>query len=511
MANKRIAIAGFQHETNCYGATKAGLIEFEMADSWPGMLISAQVISETEGMNLPVAGFTEAAKATGFEVVPILWCSAEPSAQVSDHAFETICGMLLDGICKAGQIDGIYLDLHGAMVTEAFADGEGEILRRVREIVGPDVPVVASLDLHANVSAQMVEHADYLSIFRSYPHLDMAETGARCVPVLQRLLAGETLHKVFRTMPYLIPLHAQHTGSAPFNEIYQLPVRFERQKILAEIALGFTAADFPDTGPSCVAYAARAQQATVAVEEIVNLFVAREADIDCSMLSLEEAVLISRQSREKPVVLADVQDNAGAGGTSDTTGLLAVLIESGAKSVLMGLFHDPESAKEAHVAGEGALVKLAIGAKSNLAGHVPVNAEFEVLALGDGACRYTGEMYGGGVATLGKTAALRLVGHEAEVDLVLTSIRNQCLDRAHFTHIGLNPKNYSVICVKSTTHFRADFEPIAGEVFAVSSPGAFLCDLEKIPYTCITRRLPKTRETVFDTSKADSKKKILIL
>ena len=270
---------------------------------------------------------------------------------------------------------------------------------------------------------------------------------------------------------------------------------------MAEIALGFTSADFPDTGPSCVAYAATARKAAAAAAHIVDIFRAREADLDCSMLSLEEAVLTSRQKWEKPIVLADVQDNAGAGGTSDTTGLLAALIEGGAKNVLMGLFHDPESARQAHEAGEGALVKLAIGAKSDLAGHVPVKAEFEVLALGNGTCRYIGEMYGGGVATLGKTAALRLVGHEAEIDLIVTSVRNQCLDRAHFTHIGLNPTSYSVICVKSTTHFRADFEPIAGDIFPVSSPGAFLCDLEKVPYNCITRRLPYTGGASFSQHK----------
>ncbi|WP_170419287.1 M81 family metallopeptidase [Ruegeria atlantica] len=504
MTIKRIVIAGFQHETNCFGVTKAGLPEFEMADSWPGLLHGEKVILETEGMNLPIAGFAAAAQAAGIEVVPILWCSAEPSAHVTDHAFEAICEMLLNGIRDAGHIDGVYLDLHGAMVTESLADGEGEVLRRVREVVGPEFPVVASLDLHANISAEMVEHANYLSIFRTYPHLDMADTGARCVSVLRRLLAGETLYKAFRAVPYLIPLHAQYTGTAPFDEIYQLPVKFEKKDVLAEIALGFTAADFPDTGPSCVSYAATPQKATAAAEEIVDLFLDREADLDCSMLSLEEAVSICRQRREKPIVIADVQDNAGAGGTSDTTGLLTALIEGGTKNVLMGLFHDPESARQAHEAGEGALVKLAIGAKSGLARHVPVKAEFEVLALGDGTCRYTGEMYGGGVATLGKTAALRLVAHEAEIDLVVTSVRNQCLDRAHFTHIGLNPKNYSVICVKSTTHFRADFEPIAGGVFPVSSPGAFLCDLEKIPYACITRRLPYTGDTAFNQHKIEA-------
>lgn len=500
MATKRIVIAGFQHETNCFGVTKAGMPEFEMADSWPGMLHGSQVILETEGMNLPIAGFTAAAQAAGFDVIPVLWCSAEPSAHVTDHAFETICGMLLDGIWGAGQIDGVYLDLHGAMVSESLADGEGELLRRVRETVGPDVPVVASLDLHANISTEMVKHSDYLSIFRTYPHLDMAEAGARCVPVLRRLLAGETLYKTFQPVPYLIPLHAQHTGSAPISDIYQLPVRFEQQGILAEIALGFTAADFPDTGPSCLAYALTAEKAAAAAKEIVSMFLSREANLECKMLSLEEAVSTCRQRREKPIVLADVQDNPGAGGTSDTTGLLTALIEGGVKNVLMGLFHDPESAIQAHAAGEGARIILAIGAKSNLAGHVPFRAEFEVLSLSDGTCRYTGEMYGGGTATLGKTAALRLVGHDAEIDLVVTSIRNQCLDRAHFTHIGLNPLSYSVICVKSTAHFRADFEPIASHVYAVAAPGVFLCDLGKVPYSCVNRRLANCRHTSFDVT-----------
>ena len=140
----------------------------------------------------------------------------------------------------------------------------------------------------------------------------------------------------------------------------------------------------------------------------------------------------------------------------------------------MGLFHDAESAEKAHRAGQGAKLNLAIGGKSGLPGHHPVEAKFEVLAIGDGICRYSGEMYGGGIATLGKTAALRMIESGAKIDLVVTSVRNQCLDRAHFTHIGLNPTSYSVICVKSTTHFRADFQPIASDVKAVAAPGTFL-------------------------------------
>lgn len=482
MAKPRIAIAGFQHETNCFGVTKAGLADFEMADSWPELLRGDRVIRETRGMNLPIAGFAAAAETAGFEVVPILWCAAEPSAHVTDEAFEAITGMILDGLQGAGQVDGVFLDLHGAMVTESFADGEGEILSRVRELIGEDVPLVASLDLHANISAKMCDLADFLAIFRTYPHLDMAETGARCVPMMQRLLGGDQLQKAFRQIPYLIPLHAQFTGTSPFKDLYALLPKQERAGAFGDIALGFTAADFPDTGPSCVAYAETAELAEAAVGELFSAFLEIEPQVDGSMLSLDAAARVAHHDMEKPLVLADVQDNPGAGGTADSTGLLRAMLEGRCDRVLMGLFHDPEVAAKAHLVGNGVRFRAALGGKSGLPGHSPIECEFEVLSLSDGWCRYSGEMYGGGIAALGKSAALKVIDVGTEIDIVVTSIRNQCLDLAQFTHFGLNPEDYKTICVKSTVHFRAAFDPISGDVKSVASPGAFICDLEQVPF-----------------------------
>ena len=453
MTQKRIAIAGFQHETNCFAVTKAGLAEFERADSWPEMLFGSRVLSETRGMNLPIAGFALAAEEAGFDLVPILWCAAEPSAHVTDQAFETITGMILKGLRDAGPLDGVYLDLHGAMVTESLADGEGEILRRVRKFVGPDVPVVASLDLYANISATMVEQSDLLTIFRTYPHLDMAQTGARCVPMLNRLMNEERPHKAFRQVPYLIPLHAQFTGIAPFDGLYGLLPELADRGVHAEIALGFTAADFPDTGPSCVTYAETQDLAHKVADQILIRFKSIESKVDHSMLSLDEAVHAARHKRDKPVILADVQDNPGAGGTSDTTGLLRALMDGQCEHVLMGLFHDPVTAAKAHSAGLHTKFRTSLGGKSGLAGEIAVECEVEVLALSDGFCRYTGDMYGGGIATLGKSAALRLVGTDASNDVVVTSLRTQCLDLAHFTHIGLDPRRYRTVCVKKHCPF----------------------------------------------------------
>lgn len=486
MKTKRIAIAGFQHETNCFNPVRTGLAEFEMADSWPEMLKGAQVVSQTQGMNLPIAGFSAAAIKAGFDLVPLLWCAAEPGGLVTDEAFETICSNLLNGLADAGDLDGVYLDLHGAMATESYPDGEGEILRRVREFIGPDIMLVGSLDLHANISSRMVEAANYLSIYRTYPHLDMGETGARCVPIMKRLFAGEMLYKSFQEIPFLIPLHAQYTGAAPFNEIYGTLQEYEKRDVIADIALGFTAADFSHTGPACLAYATTPHEADRAISDIYDLFLVKEETIDQSLLSLSEAVEIAKHANGKPIILADVQDNPGAGGTSDTTGLLSALVEGGVDDVLFGLMHDPKAAARAHEAGKGACIHLALGGRS--LGQTPLEAEFIVLNTGDGKCRFSGEMYGGGTATLGKTAALRLIKDEAQIDIVVTSIRNQCLDLALFTHIELDPRDYQIICVKSTVHFRAAFEPISNEIYAVSAPGMFPCDLDKVPYQNLGQR-----------------------
>ena len=156
----RIAIAGFQHETNVFGATPADMTAFEIADSFPAFLRGAAVLSGTEGSTLPIAGFARAAAGdSSIELHPVLWCSAEPSAQVTDDAYQAISTEILDGIRDAGAIDGIYLDLHGAMVTDGLEDGEGQLLALVRQQVGPDMPLVASLDMHANITPQMVANA----------------------------------------------------------------------------------------------------------------------------------------------------------------------------------------------------------------------------------------------------------------------------------------------------------------------------------------------------------------
>lgn len=478
---KRIAIAGFQHETNSFSGNPTVLDDFLIADSWPELLTGDEVVSRTFGMNIPIAGFAAAALADGVALAPILWCAAEPAGPVTDHAFDHLAGRILDGVRAAGALDGIYLDLHGAMITESLDDGESELLSRLRHLVGPDLPIAVSLDLHANISAPMVQLADVICIFRTYPHLDMAATGARCWRRLRRRLAGARLARAFRQAPFLIPPHAQHTGASPARELYAgLP---DAAGAHVELALGFTASDIPDCGPSIVAFAPDEETAGTLASRTLDDLCRAEPDFDTAMASPLDAVAqATRHKGARPVVLADVQDNPGAGASSDTTGLLSALVHARAQGVLLGLMHDPEFAARAHRLGPGAVFGAAMGGRSGVAGDSPFHGTFEVLALSDGWCRYTGEMYRGGVAKLGPACSVRITGTGADVTVVVTSQRNQCLDRAHFTHFGLDPERARILCVKSTAHFRADFEPICDRVIAVAAPGSFPCDLATIPY-----------------------------
>ena len=472
----RIAVAGFQHETNSFGTGIAGLAEYEMADSWPPLLSGDAVLSGTRGLNLPIAGAIEAARPAS--VIPLLWGSAEPSGPVTDEAFETLTARILDGI-EAARPDGVYLDLHGAMITDSHDDGEGEFLSRLRARLGPDLPIAVSLDMHANVTARMVRHATSLSIFRTYPHLDMAETGARAMAELLRQIEGQRPAKAFRQLPYIIPMHAQYTGAGTMHDLYQAAIAASGPDVQVELAVGFPSGDMADTGPAIVAHAQTQEAADKAADALLALALELEPAFDCSLPDAAEATRRAMAYPPgKPVTIADVQDNPGGGTSSDTTGLLRALADARATGVLLGVIHDAAVAAEAHAQGLGATFEAALGGRTP--GDTPFKARFTVAALSQGKVAYEGEMYGGGIAEIGPSACLQLDGQD--IRIVVSSIRNQCLDRGYFRHLGLTPEQARILAVKSTVHYRADFEPISQAVISAGAPGQLLCDIPAIPY-----------------------------
>ena len=211
----RIAIAGFLHETNTFVQRHTGMDAFLTADAWPGLVQGNALLNEVAGANIAIAGFIKEAVAHSHVLLPLLWTSANPSGPVTQHAYEKIWAMLAHELEQAMPVDALFLDLHGAMVAEHVDDGEGELLERIRDIIGADVPIVAALDFHANISPRMVALSDALTVYRTYPHVDMSDTGRRAAVVLQRILAGERLHKAYRQIPFLIPLPWQCTLIEP--------------------------------------------------------------------------------------------------------------------------------------------------------------------------------------------------------------------------------------------------------------------------------------------------------
>ena len=482
---KTIAVGGFQHETNTFAPHRADYEAFERVDGWPALTRGEALFEVMTGLNIPLSGYLERAQAAGHELLPLCWCSAEPSGYVTRDAFERIAAIICDGIASAGRLDGVYLDLHGAMVCEHHEDGEGELLRRVRDIVGPAVPIVISLDLHVNLTRAMLDHSDAMTIYRTYPHLDMADTGARAFDLLEALIAGPRYHKVLRKIPFLLPLTSQCTDFEPCRSIYRLAAELSRADGVAnvEFGAGFPPSDIAECGPGIVAYGTDHDATEAAADEIYRRIVEAEAEFEFELLDTDIAVDRAMQnSGDKPVVIADAQDNPGAGGTADTTGLLTALLHQGAQRAVLAMLYDPEAVRRAHQLGVGAEFDAGLGANSGFAGIEPLLCRLRVEALGDGDFMFTGEMQLNSHAQLGPMALLRVQDAAADLRVIVGSSRFQCLDQAILRHVGVEPAEQGIIVVKSTVHFRADFDSIAAETLVAIAPGANYCRMQDLKF-----------------------------
>ena len=479
----RIAHAGFLHETNTFAPQKATWEDFLRAESFPGLTIGEDILTAMPGKNISTAGFIMEAQAMGHDLAPIAWCTAVPSAHVTEHAFEKFADMVLTGLAEAMPFDAVYLDLHGAMVCEHLEDGEGELLIRVRDLLGTDIPLVASLDLHSNTTRAMADNCDGLIAYRTYPHVDMADTGRRAARYLDTLLAdpGQLPAKAHRALPFLMPLTGQCTMVEPALGAYARLVALEAEPGVRSVSFtpGFPPADIWDCGPVVVAYGDDQEIADRVADTLCAAIMAQEAAYQVARLTPGAAVAQAIASNaHKPYVLADVQDNCGAGATSDTTGLLRALVEQGADGAVLGILVDGEVAAQAHAAGQGAEIDVSLGGKLFTTGDPPFKGRFKVVALGNGQFTCTGPFYSGATPNLGPTALLRIGG----VSVVVATGRMQAADKEIFRHLGCEPVAQKILGLKSSVHFRADFTDIAEKILVVEAPGASIDRPETLPY-----------------------------
>ncbi len=487
----RVAIGGFLHETNTFAPSRADLAAFEQGGGYIPMTRGAALPDAAAGVNLGISGALEHAHTAGWQVVPLLWAGAIPSAHVTEAAYERIAGELAERLRAAGPLDGLFIDLHGAMVAEHAPDGEGELLARLRAVIGPDVPIATSLDLHGNITGRMVAEADFLAGFRTYPHVDMAETGRRAAAALGWMMeTGTRPAKAFRRLPYMVPVSWQSTLMAPADRLYgDLAAGDDGPAGQASLFMGFPAADFAGCGPSVVVHDPDVARAQARADALAEAYCDAEAEFAGRAwpadAGVAEAQRLAATRPGGPVILADTQDNPGAGGDSNTTGLLRALVAADAQDAALGLMVDPAAAARAHDAGEGVTVSLALGGASGVAGDAPFEAEFTVERLHDGVVHATGPFYGGARLRLGPSACLRIGG----VRVVVTSHKAQMADREMFRVHGIAPEAAAILAVKSSTHFRADFAPIAGAILVCTAPGPMPIDPAQLPWSRISPRL----------------------
>ena len=482
----RIAVGGFLHESTTFSDIPTTWEDFARTGAWPGACEGDAMLKIFEGLNLGIACFADEARKAGHAIVPVAWTMAQPAGPVTAEAFERMSATLVDGYRRSGA-DVIFCELHGAMVAEGYDDAEGELLRRIRVVAGPDVPIVGTLDLHVNMSQAMLDHANLLSAFRTYPHVDWGETGRRVARWLDRVRSwGARPAKAMRRMPFLIPVTAGCSLISPVKELYQLLETIEAETgVHLNFTPGFPPADIADCGPAVFGYGADQAAVQRAVDRIADAVEAAEPQFAAQRVqpvgeAVANAIRIAAHA-DKPVVLADTQDNPGAGSPSNTTGIIAELLAQGAQDAVVGIFHDPDLAAAAHAAGIGAHLNTPIGNGSS-GDQAPLPGPWTVAALSDGHFAGTSPMLRSKFVEMGKTAVLRQNG----VEVLVASIRQQPIHTETFSHLGIDLRARKIVALKSSVHFRAGFQPIAEEVITCAAPGLNLADPADFAY----RKLP---------------------
>ncbi len=475
-----ILVAGFQHETNTFAPTKASYENFVNGEDFPG-LARGEDILELLTVNIPISGFIQRMREAGHTVTPVIWAGAGASAHVTTDAYERIAGEILEAVTTAAY-DAIYLDLHGAMVAEHLDDGEGELLARVRAVVGLDMKVLVSIDSHANVTEKLLSLANGVVAYRTYPHIDMADTGRRAGNLLLALMNSHVPARlVAKRVPFLIPVNSMSTMLQPARGVYDLLEELEKTDVLSlSFAPGFPAADFPECGPVVWGYGFDQAKIDHAVSMLFTRICNPEdqwaVQFEEPDAAVQRAMQIAR-SASRPVIIADTQDNPGVGGDSNTMGMLRALLKAGAQGAAIGLIRDPAAAAAAHKAGVGARIEISLGGCPQI-GDEPFKGTFEVEALSEGKFVFGGPMMNGKHADMGLMARLRIDG----VLVAVSTQKAQLLDRNMYRTVGIEPSDMKILVNKSSVHFRADFAAIAEEILVARAPGPFIADPSQLPW-----------------------------
>jgi microcystin degradation protein MlrC len=475
----RIATGGISHETSTFAPTPTMWRDFETG---LGLFRGPAIIERFRGTNNCTGGFITGAQRHGFELLPLLWTFAYPGGLIPRPDYEALKNEFLDRLSDSGRVDGILLDLHGAMVIEEIEDGDGDFLQAVREAVGPDCPIVATFDLHGNHTQRRLDAATAVVGFDTYPHIDMAERGQEAADLIVRTIRGEIRPvSALRELPLFWSAACQVTAHPPIDEAFRLVHEVERRAgILAvTLATGFPWADVPQMGASVIVVADNDRRlARTTADEIGDWVWQRRERWHQRPLSVSEALDLGERAGRYPIMLADMADNTGGGAPGDSTEVLRTFIERDLPDSLVLYVVDPEVAGQAHAAGVAKRICVKLGGKSHPMQGTPLPLEMEIIALSDGRFVYDGPMYAGLTGDLGPSAWLRW----HRVNVVVVSARMQPLDQAFARALGIDCATMRYIGVKSAVHFRSGFERIAGSIYNIDALAIQTHDFTRLPY-----------------------------
>jgi len=483
----RIISGGIQHETNTFAEGTTTLADF-IRDSHCGDQLAGHetVIERYQGTGTIHGGYLAAAQEVGFTLVPVLNTRAYPSGMVEKATFDQLRELLVSRIQAHLPADGILLDLHGAMVTEQFEDAEAELVRAVRESVPDDLPIVVTLDLHANISPPLAERATVIIGYDTYPHVDMLERGIEAAQLIARIVRGEvTPRQAYRQLPLLTMPPMQCTLREPMQTfIEQLhALEAEPGMLTATIAMGFPFADIHDMGVTVLATSDGDQeQAEQAADRLAQGLWEIRRELQPQLTTIEEAMQIADRA-EGLVIFADGSDNPGGGAPCDGTVALQALVDADFQGAVVGCLYDPGTVEQAFGAGEGSSFDATLGGKTDDRHGSPVHAQVDVVRLSDGDFRFLGAMAQGLQDTLGNTALLRIGG----VDVLATSLRRQLIDRAMLHTVGVDLSATRLLVLKSAVHFRADIGPAAAVILDGDTPGIHRPDFSCFDYHNVRR------------------------
>ncbi|PON12351.1 MlrC domain protein [Candidatus Entotheonella serta] len=422
------------------------------------------------GTKTPPGGIIEGCRQHGFELIPTVFAAAVPSGTITADAFDTLLAGILDGTRNAGEIDAVVLHLHGAGVSENYPDIEGKILEEVRNIVGR-IPLVATFDFHANFTNRMVENADLLIGYDTYPHIDGYERALEAVDLTARMLDGSLKPTTaFRQPPMLPALQAQFTGRDPMAKVLAEAHRMEAMPGVETItvAAGFPWSDIPEAGMSFIVTTHDDQAlADSLAQSLSDMVWNMRRDFLVNPMPIHEALRYVNTAAATPVVLADIGDNLGGGSPEDGTHVLKAILEAGLEGGVVAVIWDPEVVTKALNTAGGQTITIQLGGRTDDLHGEPLTVTAQVKSLADGTFTNEGPMSTGAQSDMGPTAVLDIGGN----DVIVTSKRLQPTDLQLYKSLGIAPESKRFIVVKSSVHFRAAHEPIAAEVIELDTPG----------------------------------------